>query len=223
MRNVVLTVLFLATCLGVCGAEEVAAPQAFQAEKIECHGKLHGKEFWLRLMPADKRYNGLRVLELLYTPSSSEELNGCHLIDHPQILLNDQLEIIAWKEGRGVHQSGLSAVLYQAQMHTYDVVLEKSDEAGEIVQEPKKITAMDAAWDQRILPLLMCLVKPDQDFEQEVYDFYGASKKQVLLKRSGKTLSLGAATMQLVYDDAGRLSRILGPKDKVILHLDGWR
>ena len=224
MKNYLFLFLSVLSLVSISAAEaaEKIEPKISTAEKIECHGTLHGKEFWLRLLPADKRYQNLRILELTYTPPAKEQIDGCHLVDHPQILLNADLEVIAWKEGRGVHQSGLSAVIYQPAQKGYDVAREL-DIDGEVAQQGKKIAATDAGWDVHLLPLLMTLVDVKADFKQEAYDLFGSSTEQTAIAKTGTSLQVGKDRWQLVYDDAGKLKQILAPKDKLVLRIDGWR
>ena len=224
--------LIIATILTCFSFHMMAAESAkeqplkpLSEEKIECHGMLNGKEFWLRLLPAKKEYGNMRVLELLYTPPTKQALDGCHLIDHPQILFNQKLELIAWKEGRGAHQSGLSGAIFMAKEKRYDIAREVDDEQGEVATEDREIKTDKAMWDLHLTPMLMALCELKSDFNQGVCDLYGAKHASLLSLKFDKSgsMTLGGEKFKVSVDDKGRLKQITNAKNEVVIRIDGWK
>ncbi len=199
----------------------VAAVEALNTEKIECHGVYNGDEFWMRLLPADKKFNGLRILELTYTPKKAAELDGAILVDHPQILVDNALAIHAWKEGRGVHQSGLGGILFRNTHYT--VVREVNDEEGEALADQFDISTTIPAWDQELAAMLLTLSKATNE-RIAVIDFFGKQRKRVqALETSQQGYRIGEQAFTVKRDEQGRVEQVLNQHGESVLLIKGWR
>ena len=176
----------------------------------------------MRLLPADKQYNGMRILELTYTPKKPKDLDGALLVDHPQILLDNTLAIHAWKEGRGVHQSGLGGILFR-KVH-YTVVREINDEEGEALADQLEVKTDKPAWDLQLTPILITLCSPDDKLRMPVIDFFGKQRNAVqTLEASKSGYRIGDQDFTVKRDDKGRVEQVLNAENESVLLIKGWR
>lgn len=227
-RNLCLFVL-LHLAVGLLPAVETTAPRLLSAEKLELHGIYNGKRFWLRLKPASEQFGGMRVLELLYTPLGRKDLDGAVMVDHPTLLVDKQLHIRAWKEGRGEQQTGLGGIIYRTDLDKpgYQIQREVDDEDGNPAIDRRNKTG-EPAWDSELAPMLLAMCKLDKDttVSAPVIDFFGANFKQDLMLRcSGETLTIGEETWTVKRDEQGRLQQLVQQVDgdeQVVFEITGW-
>ncbi|MFW5828953.1 MAG: hypothetical protein ACOCXA_01715 [Planctomycetota bacterium] len=135
----------------------IAAEGAALPGVQELHGSFHGEPFWLRLRLPNASYQGHRVLELLYQPPAPGSLGGTILRGHPDVLVDDQLRVIAWKE-RG--DAATAALWRGGQASRYESAYEfLDDDTFQVVNRQQEMPA--PVWERTLAPLLALLVRPE--------------------------------------------------------------
>ncbi|NRA36765.1 MAG: hypothetical protein HRU15_01380 [Planctomycetes bacterium] len=200
--------------------------QAFSEQQIEFHGQYNGDDFWLRLLPADPKFAGGRILELLYSPYDKAQLAGALMVDHPQILLDKHLRVLAWKEGRGVHQTGLGNVVYRGDLKQprYVITRELEDKEGEALADERAIIGA-AGCDLQILPLLIaCAYTAETNAETHiairVVDLFGGQHREQLdAQLTHGSCVFAKQAWVIAADDDGYVKKISDAQGKVLVEI----
>jgi hypothetical protein len=196
-------------------AAEPVAPSG----SVDLHGTLWqpGQDqpaaFWARLLPPNKAYAGQRMLQLVYTPPPPTALAGTVLVDHPFLLVDGALRLVAWN-GRG----GLAQIT-SLTAGGYRVVREIISGEGIAARGEEDVRTLGAApaWDLRLAPLLLALAwTPDSTAEVPLLDFYG-DLPAASLRWSGTAVVLGDTTATVEPGPAGRLARLVASDGRVLV------
>jgi hypothetical protein len=197
---------------------------------MEIHGTLRGEPFWARLTAADERFGGRRVLQLLYTPPTTEALAGTHLVDHPFLLVDERLRIWAWNE----RQNGLSGAEFRLdrQPKGYAIALEKSRPlvGGEEVpvEEKRSYDAPAPRWDVHLAPLLVAFSwqpdpAPKAARAMDLFKDHGDADPAVsIVAWQAGQLAIGKTVYSVNADESGRLATIQSAAGQALLEITGW-
>lgn len=220
-----LTLLLLLTGAFYTGGSQAlhsAELRPFTGTQIEFHGRYNNNDFWMRLLPADKRYGGGRILELLYTPYAKDRFAGAIMVDHPQILVDTKLRIQAWKEGRGPHQTGFGNVMYRGDQKPFRYVItrETEDSEGEAVADERAIPGA-AGCDLHILPILIaCAYAKGVEADARVVDLFGGRyRENMTAKLRAGGYSIGDSKWVITADANGYVKTIKDQNGKEILSI----
>lgn len=208
-----LLLLLLTLGLALSAAEPAAAPPA----PIELHGTLRsiGGEagrFWARLLAPDKAYGGHRMLQLVYEPPRPDSLAGTILVDCPYVLLDRQLNLVAWN-GR----QGLSQVTPRGD--GYHVVREVTEGEGVAAQAVGRESDLPGprAWDLRLAPLLVALQwRAEGAATQRCVDFFGPLPPATV-SWQGTAVNLAGSPCTVEPGRDGRLRRLLDAHGAVLI------
>lgn len=205
----------------ILGLALVAAdPPAVPPGQIELHGTLRclGGEagrFWARLSAPDKAYGGHRMLQLVYEPPRPDSLAGTILVDCPYVLLDHQLNLVAWN-GR----QGLSQVTPRA--GGYQVVREVTEGEGVAAQAVGRESVLPGprAWDLRLAPLLVALRwRAEGAVSQRCIDFFGPLPPATV-SWQGTAVDLAGSPCTVEAGRDGRLRRLLDAHGAVVIAVE---
>lgn len=204
----------------VAGALLSAEPEVLptvRPEVIELHGELlqPGQEapapFWMRIKAGDPAFAGHRLAELVYTAPLPVTIAQTVLVDHPYLLLDDHLRVMAWNGREGL------AKVTALKTGGYQIVRERTVGEGlaALGQESARTIADGLAWDQRLAPLLLaaCWTSGSQGRVPTV-DFYGEAPASAVTWNDG-TLELSGLPARIEADAHGRCARIVGQDGRV--------
>ncbi|TVR17817.1 MAG: hypothetical protein EA401_00200 [Planctomycetota bacterium] len=212
-------------------ANERVQPRIPEAGTLELHGTMYGERFWARLLPADARYGGNRVLQLLYTPPDPDDIGGTMLVDHPFLLLDNHARIIAWNE----RELGLSSVVFQGQ-EGYEIQHERSEMvSGQLAPTlvAIEVDLSQPAWDSYLAPLHAILsLRHREDHPQEPWlassaTFFTNPTQAVVHRIRGDHHQARLSpdlTVLIDWDDNGRIARLRNSEDPdvVIAEVRAW-
>ena len=217
----ILLFLTLAACgclRGAEGPQPLAGLPRAPVGTIELHGELlqPGQDaaagFWMRIKPADPAFEGRRMVELVYTPPPPAALAGTILVDHPFLLVDHHLRLVAWNGREGLAKITVGAGGYRV---TREILVGEGIAArGE---ESERQVAGPLGWDLRLAPVLLAASwSPDSAARIRVVDFYGELPAAELAWQGARaTLPTGAATVEA--DARGRCARLVGDDGRILI------
>lgn len=198
------------------------------SDQLELHGTLYGQPFWARLLTAEQRYGGHRVMQLVYVPPKPDDLGGTHLVDHPFLLINSDGRIIAWNE----RSEGLSGAEFRSQRAQpgYAIALERSvlnDGQPAPVQITRDLASAQPAWSTHLAPLFLALTWQANAGQQRIptATLFGADEDIRLhhvTVDSNQVIFPGELTGRIEADSQGRLARIIDSDGNPILSVSAW-
>ncbi len=201
---------------GLCGDDlPVMDPGA-----CELHGLLHGQPFWARLLVSDPAFGNHRVLQLVYTPPTPEQMDGAHLSDCPFILLDDHLRVVAWN-GRDTASSVVPAAKDAGYVISRDLLVGEGD--AKHSEAVKRVLLGGGGWDLNIAPVLLALCWRDGSAAQvPVVDIFGPRWKEPLIVTwSQHQVQLAGQTWVAVADAQGRLKSLTTATGGAVLDVTG--
>ncbi|MHC5068829.1 MAG: hypothetical protein ACYTF0_09605 [Planctomycetota bacterium] len=236
-----LAVLALTACGGAVGngqSTSSAAPAQVQATaatsatepimaawpqvadgQYEAHGTFNGERIWLRLGPREERFAGGRVLRLLYTPLTDDDV----LLDlHPMLLLDDQLRIRAWSE-----RTRLTAAMYGE--GGYQITHEGEYQLGgeRFLKKADHQVASSLVWDADLAPVLLALAwQPESTGTVHTRKLMHPSvvdEEPGVLHWEGSQAQHDGVTWQIAASPAGRVQAITSADGRDIIRLDAWQ
>ncbi|MDA3963840.1 MAG: hypothetical protein PF961_23875 [Planctomycetota bacterium] len=200
---------------GATAVAEVALP-ALPDGQFECDGTWQGERFWLRLGPSNAAFGG-RVLQVLYTQPTPDELGGTLLDPHPWVLLDDALLIQAWME-----RSRLSQAEYRDDDEPagYRVrhEIERTVGGDIFTAERSDKRPGPKAWDRRLAPLLLAMVwRSNTNGSVPLLDLFDAEPKLGALRWNDTAVTIAGEEFVVQADESGQLKRLLDTKRKPVL------
>jgi hypothetical protein len=203
--------LALIGCALVAGAAEPLALPSAEPAVIEFHGEFRQpgqealKPFWIRIKAGDPQYAGHRLAELVYTAPAPATIAGTVLVDHPYLLLDDHLRLMAWNGREGL------AKITALTSGGYQVVREVTVGEGiaALGRESARTLSDALAWDQRLAPLLLAACwRADSQGQVPTVDFYGDQPASVV-RWTGSDLHLNGQGARIEADERGACARIV--------------
>jgi hypothetical protein len=203
---------------GALAAAEAAALPTVDAAQQELHGTIAGQRFWARLTPADKQFGNNRVMQLVYTPPASKELDGAHVSDCPFLLIDPQLRVVAWN-GR---DSGSKAL--PGAPNGYAVTRElaaANDDKG--IELASRAIPGERGWDLRIAPILLAIGwKAKTSASVRVVDLFGPRHAEAMtLTWADTAVTVAGVPYTITPDEAGRLKSLAGADGATVLTVAG--
>jgi len=186
----------------------------------ELHGTFRGERFWMRLNLPDKRFNGQRMLELLYTPPKPAEIAGALLVDCPFLLLDDHLRLLAWN-GRDTTQR----VLPTAKGYAITRAFESATEDGKDVapDSDERTIAMARGWDERLAPLLLAVAwRSGSTGEVPIADLFGPPGTVSTISWTDGAVIIAGRPHRDQADANGRLARLNDAAGTAVLTVAAW-
>ncbi len=208
------------TVVGSALTDVAPAIPELAAATSELHGLLRGQPFWARLLAPDARFDGNRMLELVYSPPTPSELDGTVLVDCPFILLDASLRVVAWN-GR----DGLSKIERPAKSQAYKVTREVhagDGDASAITPMVRTIT-IGAAWDLRLAPILLAFTwREATTGRARLVDFFGPRAKERLeIAWTPESLQIAGESHTPKAAPDGRLQRLTDAVGDEVLVVNG--
>ena len=165
----------------------------------------------MRIKAGDPAYAGHRLTELVYTAPTPATIAQTVLVDHPYLLLDDHLRLMAWNGREGL------AKVTALKSGGYQVVREITVGEGILAlgQESVRTIPDGLAWDQRLAPLLVaaCWTSGSTGRVPTV-DFYGEAPASEVTWNDG-ALQLSGSPARIEADAHGRCARIVGQDGRV--------
>jgi hypothetical protein len=187
----------------------------------EIHGVLDGQRFWARLLPPDANFGGNRVLQVVWTPPTPEQLAGAHQTDVPFVLVDDRLRVVAWNGRDTLNQARRGKDAYRVGRETHP-----QGDKGAPVEETRSI-AGPPAWDLHLAPILLALAWTEGgNAHERVVDLFGPRHGENLtISWNSGAIALAGLTAT-VTAERGRLKRLTtaGPdgQQRTLIEVAGW-
>jgi len=203
---------------GMNGADQAGSPKA--VEVLELHGSLEGQPFWARLLGPEARFEGHRILQVVYTPPTPEVLDGAQLTDCPFVLLDDAFHIIGWN-GRDTASAAYSLSKPNRYKVSRDVQVgdEKSRHSEGII----RVVPSEVAWDLHLAPILLALAwHANSTGNEPLVDLFGPRwQDKLTISWKGDHVSIAGVDWLVQAEPNGLLHDIHDAGGKVLLTVDG--
>ena len=185
---------------------------------LELHGELRAPgqaglaPFWARLGPAEARFAGKRLMELVYSPPPAASVRGTVLIDCPFLLLDDAGRLRAYNGRTSLNRAELVDARWRVvrEVHTNEQIASVEDQ---VVGGP--------GFDRQLIALHLALVwRPGVAGESEVVDPFGG-QPTTRLRWQDATATWGDEVLRIESAD-GRLASLLDRSGAPLIVIRGY-
>jgi hypothetical protein len=206
----------LVVLAAVAASAEENLPSLIDERVLEINGAWDGQPFWARLLPADTRFGGKRMLQLLYSPPSEQELGGARLVDCPFVLLDAHARVVAWNGRDGLSQATPAPGGYRV---VREVTRGEGEAAHGIGEE--RMLRSGLGWDVHLAPVLLALTwKSGGSVRVPVIDLFGQRAEERLSAAwNGERAELAGEACTIEGDARGFLLRLKDAHGKIRLEI----